>query len=498
MEALVLVVYIAALGVLFLYGLHTLGMVYRYSRMPPPPILPDPALSSDILPIVTVQLPIYNEYYVVERLIESVCALDYPQHLLDIQVLDDSTDETFTLCRNLCQRKFDQGFRISHRHRYPRVGFKAGALRDGLTRARGEFIAVFDADFLPNPDFLRATIPYLLADGQLGMVQGRWDHINIDYSLLTRLQAIALDAHFVMEQQVRNRWGLFMNFNGTAGIWRRSCIEDAGNWQADTLTEDLDLSYRAQLLGWRFLYLNDLAVPAELPSEINGLKSQQFRWTKGAIETARKLLVHVCRAPLHWRVKLNAVLHLTSNLVFPCILVVAILNIPIILVKQSRPEYGLVFDFMSVFTLGSIASLIFYMTAQRAVRPDWSRRIALIPLSLAGTMGMAVNNTRAVVQALARWESPFVRTPKYAITKAGETWRGRRYALRAVRFDVVLEALLAIYFAIAIAFSIHYVEVSLIPFQLMFLFGFGFTAALSIKHAWKKRGEEPHRHDAVR
>lgn len=486
MEIIVLTLYFLALVVLFGYGMHALGMVYHYSTMPPGNSEPADVAGED-LPAVTVQLPIFNELYVVERLIESVCGLDYPRDRLEIQVLDDSTDETVSIASDLCRRKREQGFRIEHIHRKDRRGFKAGALRAGLERASGRFIAIFDADFLPNPDFLCRSVPHLLADPNLGLVQGRWEHINIDYSLLTRIQAIALDAHFVMEQQVRNRWKLFMNFNGTAGIWRRSTIEDAGNWQADTLTEDLDLSYRAQLRGWRFLYLNDLAVPAELPSEINGLKSQQFRWTKGAIETARKLLLPVWRAPLSLRVKLHATLHLTSNLVFPCILVVAMLNIPVLLIKQSNPDLGVVFDLMGVFVLGSIASLLFYMTAQRAVREDWSRRIVLIPLSLAGTMGMAVNNTRAVLQALFRRKSPFVRTPKFAITRVGDTWRGRRYALRSVRFDVLLETVMALYFIVAIGFSIHYVEVSLIPFQVMFLFGFGLTAALSIKHAWGSR-----------
>lgn len=483
MEIVVLVVYLIALGVLFCYGIHALGMVYHYSRMPAPPQSLELTTPVDDLPVVTIQLPIYNEYYVVERLIESVCAIDYPSHLLEIQVLDDSTDETTNIAADICQRKRLEGIRISHLHREERSGFKAGALREGLSRAQGEFIAIFDADFLPNPDFLRRALPHLMADRELGMVQGRWEHINIDYSLLTRIQAIALDAHFVMEQQVRNRWNLFMNFNGTAGVWRRSCIEDAGNWQADTLTEDLDLSYRAQLRGWRFLYLNDLVVPAELPSEINGLKSQQFRWTKGAIETAGKLLFKVWRAPLHWRVKLNATLHLTSNLVFPCILVVAVLNIPILLVKQNHPELGVVFNLMSIFILGSIASLLFYMTAQRAVRDDWSKRIMLIPLSLAGTMGMAVNNTRAVLQGLIRWRSPFIRTPKYAITGAGQSWHNRKYALRSVRLDVVIEAFMVLYFVVAIGISIHFVQVSMIPFQLMFLFGFALTAGLSIRHA---------------
>ncbi|MEP7218755.1 MAG: cellulose synthase family protein [Bacteroidota bacterium] len=487
MEIILLVSYISALLVLFGFGMHGLSMVYHFSKLrphdPPTPTLPP----ADLLPLVTVQLPIFNEIYVAERLIASVCRLDYPRHLLEIQVLDDSTDETRDLVARLVAAKREEGFRIVQLHRDDRTGYKAGALRNGMDLADGTFIAIFDADFLPDSDFLLRALPHLIADAGLGMVQGRWEHLNYDYSLLTRIQGVALDAHFAMEQQVRNRASFFMNFNGTAGVWRKSCIVDAGNWHADTLTEDLDLSYRAQLRGWRFLYLNDLSVPAELPSEINGLKSQQFRWTKGAIETAKKHLPAIWRSGQSLAVKLHATAHLTSNLVFPCILFVALLNIPVLMLKQGHPEFAIYFDIMSVFAISSVVSFFFYLCAQRNLRADWKRRMFLFPFFMAGTMGMAVNNTRAVMEALMNHKSAFVRTPKYNIVTSRDNWTASRYRLSRIRIDVVMELLLALYFILGIIISIHFVEVSLLPFQLMFLFGFGFSGALSLRHALAKR-----------
>jgi len=483
MEIGLLIVYIAALLVLFCFGLHGLSMVYHYSKLrPEDPSLPP--LSPGIrLPMVTVQLPLYNEIYVAERLIAAVCALDYPRELLEIQLLDDSTDDTTALVARLVAAQQAEGCRISHLRREERSGYKAGALRDGLDVAGGEFIAIFDADFLPERDFLRRVIPHLLADPGLGMVQGRWEHLNYDYSLLTRIQGIALDGHFAMEQQVRNRASFFMNFNGTAGVWRAACIRDAGNWQADTLTEDLDLSYRAQMRGWRFLYLNDLTVPAELPSEINGLKSQQFRWTKGAIETAKKHLPALWRSKLPLVVKLHATAHLSSNIVFPFILLVALLNVPMLLLKQSHPELGVYFTIISLFAVSSVSSLLFYLCAQRDIREDWRRRMLLFPLFMAGTMGLAVNNTRAVAEALLNRRSGFERTPKYNIVTSADNWLASRYRMSRVRIDVVLELALALYFAFGVAVSIRFLEVSAIPFQLMFLFGFGLSGALSLRHA---------------
>lgn len=478
---LILSVYAAALLILFLFAIHALSMVVFYLRLRPhdPPL--DNAGSPSELPVVTIQLPIYNELHVVRRLLDAICALEYPRHLLEIQLLDDSNDETRALLADLVTRRRAEGFDLTHIHREDRSGYKAGALSAGLARSRGEMIAIFDADFIPDPDFLYCTIPYLQNDPGLGMVQARWEHLNADESLLTRVQAMALDAHFAMEQQVRNRADVFINFNGTAGVWRRSCILDAGNWQSDTLTEDLDLSYRAQLRGWRFLYLNDVTVPAELPSEIGGFKSQQFRWTKGAIETARKHLFNVWKSPQPLRVKLHATSHLTSNLIFPFILLIALLNVPMLLVKKAHPELDLYFNLLSFGLLATIFSMTFHTLAQRDLRIDWRRRMLVYPLFMAGTMGLSVNNSRAVLEALFRHRSEFKRTPKYNVLERPHNWKGSRYRDRRLTVETFIEVLLAIYFLLAIALALYLVELAVIPFQLMFLAGFGATAWLSLR-----------------
>ena len=377
----VLYLYFISLLILFTFGAHGFVMVYHYLRQRRLSGLP-PSLKE--IPFVTVQLPVFNEFYVVNRLIDATCSLEYPREKLEIQVLDDSTDETGTLVEETVRQYQAMGFDIKRIHRADRQGYKAGALRNGLETARGEFIAIFDADFVPRKEFLQKTIPYFFQDPKIGLVQTRWEHLNSDYSLLTRTQAMALDGHFVIEQDVRNRAGYFINFNGTGGVWRKTAIEDAGNWQADTLTEDLDLSYRAQLRGWKFKYLNDVTSPAELPAEVNALKTQQFRWTKGAIETARKLLPAVWKAKLPLRIKIHSTFHLTNNIVFPFILVAGILNVPLVFIKQSG-GHDLYFALMSVFVLAFIGSFLFYLFSQKAVYPDWRRRLLLFPLFMAGS-----------------------------------------------------------------------------------------------------------------
>ncbi|MCC7439491.1 MAG: glycosyltransferase [Armatimonadetes bacterium] len=488
METTFLIIYFAALLVLAAFGTYGLVMVIYYIRLRPADPKPSKNVGASLYPHVTVQLPLFNELHVAERLVEAVCRLNYPMERLEIQILDDSTDSTTKVLANLTRRKRRVGFNIHHIHRTNRQGFKAGALKEGLVTATGEFIAIFDADFIPEPEFLNQTIPHLLADQQLGLVQARWEHINHDYSLLTRMQAMALDAHFAMEQQVRNRAECFINFNGTAGIWRKACILDAGNWESDTLTEDLDLSYRAQLRGWRFLYLNDVTVPAELPAEINGLKSQQFRWTKGAIETAKKHLwrVWLSRQPLH--TKIHATVHLTANIVFPFILIVAILNVPMVFLKANNPELSGYFNLMSVFIFASISSFLFYLFAQRDIRADWRNRMLLFPVFMAGTMGLAVNNTKAVIEAIINHRSPFNRTPKYNIRRRGDrAWQRSKYRYSKVSAATVLEVLLAGYFIFGIVASLSFRELAAIPFQLMYLFGFGLTGFLSMRHAWVRK-----------
>ena len=484
MDYLILFVYIASLTILFIFGSHGFLMIHHYLKSRTR--TEEPPLAITAYPVVTVQLPVYNELYVVERLIDAACALVYPREKLEIQVLDDSTDQTVELVAARVELYRRKGFDITQVRRGDRKGFKAGALREGLVQARGEFVAIFDADFVPRPDFLLKTIPHFVSNARLGMVQTRWEHLNADYSLLTRAQAMALDGHFVIEQAVRNRAGFFINFNGTAGVWRRACIEDAGNWQDDTLTEDLDLSYRAQLRGWKFLYLDSVTSPAELPSEINALKSQQFRWTKGAIETARKILPQVWKANLPLRVKVHATFHLTNNLVFPFILLAGILNVPLVFMKHSG-LYEAYFMFMSVFVLAFVASFLFYLYSQKGAYDDWQRRLMLFPLFMAGSMGLAVNNTRAVVEGLFRRRTEFVRTPKYSIQQRKDSWVEKHYA--PVRFSptVLLEIGLAAYCLFGVLSSIYFLELAAVPFQLLFSFGFGLVAVLSVRHAYLAR-----------
>jgi len=484
MEETILFSYIFSLTVLFVFGSHGFIMIYYYlkfrakKRAPVSPIT--------VYPVVTVQLPVYNELYVVHRLIDASCAIVYPKEKLEIQVLDDSTDQTVEVVEQCVDQYRRQGFDIKHIRRSSREGFKAGALKEGLRTARGEFVAIFDADFVPRQDFLLKTIPHFMDDPKVGMVQTRWEHLNSEYSLLTRTQAMALDGHFVIEQAVRNKVGFFINFNGTAGVWRTACIEDAGNWQSDTLTEDLDLSYRAQLRGWKFRYLNDVTSPAELPSEINALKSQQFRWTKGAIETARKILPEVWRATLPLKLKVHATFHLTNNLVFPFIVLAGILNVPLVFIKHSG-LYDSYFTFMSVFVFAFIGSFLFYLFSQRDVYKDWRRRIFLFPVFMAGSMGFAVNNSRAVIEGLLRKKSEFVRTPKYNIEGKKDSWKDKKYVPLKISPTVIMEIVLAVYCLFGVVSSLWFLEIAAVPFQLLFCLGFTFVSLMSLKHAWIAR-----------
>jgi len=480
----VLYAYFISLLILFAFGAHGFVMVYHYLKQKGQKFETLPLTET---PLVTIQLPIFNEYYVVNRLIDAVCAMDYPKDKLEIQVLDDSTDETVELCAKTVAHYRSLGYDIKHIHRTDRSGYKAGALKYGLELARGEFVAIFDADFVPNRDFLQKTIPHFYTDPKIAVVQTRWEHINEEYSLLTKAQAFALDGHFVVEQDVRCKAGYFINFNGTGGVWRKTAIYDAGNWQSDTLTEDLDLSYRAQLRGWKFIYLTDVTSPAELPAEVNALKSQQFRWTKGAIETARKMLPEVWKAKIPLRVKIHSTFHLTNNFVFPFILLAGVLNVPLIFIKQHGGHEAY-FAIMSVFVIAFIGSFLFYLISQKSVHPDWRKRILLFPLFMAGSMGFAVNNTRAVFEGLLRRRSEFVRTPKYAIEKKQDAWQVKKYAIREkIDWVVVVEILLAIYCFFGVISSLYYLEIAALPFQLLYLIGFGSIAWLSIRQGLEAR-----------
>jgi cellulose synthase/poly-beta-1,6-N-acetylglucosamine synthase-like glycosyltransferase len=482
MDEIVLIGYFLSLSILFIFGLHGFIMLYYHKKYGHNvPIAKNQNIDDAR---VTIQLPLYNEMYVAERLINSVCEIEYPKDKLEIQVLDDSTDETTQIVSKAVEEKKKMGFDIIHIRRGTREGFKAGALKAAMKSAKGEFIAIFDADFIPKKEFLRKTISFF-NDDKVGMVQTRWEHLNGDYSIITKAQALALDGHFVIEQTVRNKSGFFINFNGTGGIWRKRCIEEAGNWHADTLTEDLDLSYRAQLIGWRFVFLKDFTSPAELPSEINALKSQQFRWTKGAVETAKKILPLVWKSKIPLRVKLQSTFHLTNNLVFPFILLAAILNVPLIFVKNSG-SHEVYFAVMSVFVMAFISSFLFYLYSQKDIRADWRKKIVLFPLFMAGSMGLAVNNSRAVFEGLMNRKSEFVRTPKFKLESEKDSWVGNKYLNKKLGFSVIVEAVLAVYCLLGVLSSIYFMELASIPFQLLFFMGFSFVAITSIKHAYSK------------
>ncbi len=478
-EDALLVFYIVVLSFPFIFGTNGFLMIYYYFKYRDRQVAQKGELKE--LPVVTIQLPVYNELYVVNRVVDSICSLDYPKDKIEIQVLDDSTDETSAIIAQKVIEKSGQGFDIKHIRRGSRQGYKAGALKYGLAQAKGEYVAIFDADFIPRTDFLMRTLPYF-ADEKIGLVQTRWEHINSDYSLLTRAQAIALDGHFVIEQQVRNKAGFFINFNGTAGIWRRSCIEDAGNWEADTLAEDLDLSYRAQLRGWQFVFMKEYTSPAELPADINGLRSQQFRWTKGAIEASKKLLPRVWKSKLPLRVKIHSTVHLSASMVYPFVLLIGILQVPIVFIKHSG-RYDATFIMMSGFIFAFFGSFMFYLYSQKDVYKDWRRRIYLFPVFMAGSMGLSVNNTKAVIEGLLNKKSEFVRTPKYGVTGKQGSWADKKYTQKKINWVSITEFALALYCLAGIVMSIVYLEIAAVPFQMLYFTGFGTISYLSIRQA---------------
>ncbi len=410
----VLLLYLVALCIAALYGLHRYWLVLRHARLLPAPSTPTVTFSA--LPHVTVQLPIYNEASVVERLIDAACRLDYPGDRLAVQVLDDSTDECTVLARGRVEAWRARGVDIHYVHRDDRTGFKAGALEAGLERSSSDFVAVFDADFVPAADFLRRTVHWF-TDESVGMVQACWDHLNRNDSLLTRCQAIFLDSHFLIEHAVRHRTGRWFNFNGTAGVWRRQAIESAGGWQHDTLTEDTDLSYRAQLAGWRFVYLQDVRCPAELPPEMNAFRTQQHRWTKGLAQTAIKLLPRILRARVPFATKVEAVFHLTAPVVYPCVVIIAFLMFPTTALDlgpfapgtPSAALFGLL-----VLLLATASGTAFYAAGQLRRGAGLWRTLASLPAVVALGVGMSVSNTRAVAEAVMGHQSPFLRTPKYS------------------------------------------------------------------------------------
>ena len=482
--------YFGILTLLSLYGIYRYRLVYlflRYRRHIPQP---KERYAENSLPRVTVQLPLYNEMYVAERLIDAVSKIDYPAELLEIQVLDDSTDETREIAARAVARRFEQGLDISYHHREDRTGFKAGALEAGLKKSTGELILIFDADFVPQPGCIRKMVDYF-TDPKVGLVQMRWSHINRDYSLLTKVQAIMLDGHFVVEQTARNRCGGFFNFNGTAGMWRREAIEWSGGWQHDTLAEDTDLSYRAQLMGWRFIYLLDQDVPSELPVEMNAFKSQQQRWAKGLVQVGFKMLGRIWKDPrLPLRTKLEQFFRLTGNLAAPLVIVLALINLPVLIVRYNQGLFHLfVFD-VPILTFSTVSVFVFYIVPQWHLHPKtWRGTLKYMPFVMSMGIALTFSNTRAVLEAICGVKTPFVRTPKYGIEDGGQTsWVKKRYVPR--RFTLpLLELLFAIYFIFTIWYAIASHIIGTIPFLLIYLIGYGYAAAMAIAQYqanWRK------------
>src|SRR5437016_13344708 len=473
--------YFIVLLVLAVYGLHRYWLVYDYfvySRNIPP--APPPVAD---WPRVTVQLPIFNERYVIERLVEAVSRFDYPHELLDVQVLHDSTDETCEIARACVERHAAQGMPIVYIHRTNRQGYKAGALENGLKTAKGEFVAIFDADFLPEPAFLRRTIPYFMnPDGgsKIGMVQTRWTYLNSDYSLLTNVETILLDGHFVVEHGARSRRGTFFNFNGTAGLWRRRAIDDAGGWEHDTLTEDTDLSYRAQLKGWKFIYRQDVECPAELPVEMTAFKTQQARWAKGLIQTGKKILPSVLKSDQPFRVKLEAWYHLTANLSYPLMVVLSVLLLPAMIIRFYQGWFQMLYIDLPLFLASTFSISSFYLVSQRELFPKtWPRALLYLPLLMALGIGLTITNTHAVLEALLGRRTAFARTPKYRVESKRDRINLHR-SERPLGWVPWLELLIGGYFALTVYYAIVNENFITVPFLILFVLGYWYTGLMSL------------------
>jgi cellulose synthase/poly-beta-1,6-N-acetylglucosamine synthase-like glycosyltransferase len=473
-----LIPYFVVLILLASYGVHRYMLVYLYYKNKNKRTTEPPERFGE-LPRITVQLPLFNEQFVAERLVNAICNLKYPADKLDIQVLDDSTDETQKVARKLVENYAGCGFPISYHHRAKRAGYKAGALAEGLNTAKGEFIAIFDADFVPPEDFLLRTIHHF-ADPKIGMVQTRWTHINRNYSFLTEVEAILLDGHFVLEHAGRARSGVFFNFNGTAGMWRRAAIEDAGGWQHDTLTEDTDLSYRAQLEGWKFVYLQDVECPAELPIEMTAFKTQQARWAKGLIQTGRKVLPRVLKSDQPFRVKLEAWYHLTANLSYPLMIVLSVLLLPAMVIRFYQGWFQMMYIDVPLFVASTFSISSFYLVSQRELFPKtWTRALLYLPFLMALGIGLTITNTRAVLEALLGKQTAFARTPKYRVeSKKDKVW-STKYR-RRLGWMPWLEILIGCYFALMVSYAVQHENYITVPFLVLFVAGYWYTGLMSI------------------
>jgi len=477
-DACVLLPYFMVMILLSVYGLHRYTLCYHYFKFRKND-KPDAPGYFDELPRVTVQLPIFNEQFVIDRLIEAVCAMDYPREKLEIQVLDDSTDETQQVASAIVERYAALGNDIVYLHRSDRAGFKAGALDAGLKVAKGDFIAIFDADFVPPQDWLMNVIHHF-AEPEIGMVQTRWTHLNRNYSMLTQIEAILLDGHFVLEHGARARAGEFFNFNGTAGMWRPQAIHDGGGWQHDTLTEDTDLSYRSQMAGWKFKYLPKIECPSELPIEMTAFKTQQARWAKGLIQTSIKILPRVWRSKAPMRVKIEAVYHLTANLSYPLMVIMSALLIPAMICRFYQGWFQMLLIDFPLFAASSFSIAVFYVMSQRELYPKtWKRTFYYLPFLMAVGIGLTVTNTKAVMEALFGIKSAFVRTPKYRVAKKGEKSQAAKYRKR-LKLIPWIELLLGCYFLAAILYTFTNRNFFTAPFLILFVFGYWYTGLMSL------------------
>jgi len=488
-----LIPYFIVLILLASYGAHRYVLVYLYYKNKKNHTT-EPQARFDDLPRVTVQLPIFNEQYVVDRLLDSICKLDYPREKLDIQLLDDSTDETVEVARGLVERYAAMGYPVTYHHRTNREGFKAGALAEGLKSAKGEFVAIFDADFVPPEDFLMKVIHHF-TNPKVGMVQTRWTHINRNYSFLTEVEAIMLDGHFVLEHSGRARSDVFFNFNGTAGMWRRQAIEEAGGWQHDTLTEDTDLSYRAQLKGWKFVYLQDVECPAELPVEMTAFKTQQARWAKGLIQTSKKILPQVLKSDVPRHVKLEAWFHLTANLSYPLMIVLSVLLLPAMIIRFYQGWFQMLYIDLPLFMASTFSISSFYLVSQKELFPrTWPRAFLYLPFLMALGIGLTITNTRAVLEALVGKQTAFARTPKYRVESRKDKVGAKKYRKR-LGWVPWVELMIGTYFASTVYYAIANENYITVPFLLLFVVGYWYTGLMSLlqgRFAGVSLGSENH------
>lgn len=474
-----LIPYFIVLIILASYGFHRYQLVWMYYRNKKNKTS-EPKQRFEQLPRVTIQLPIFNEQFVVDRLVDAICKLDYPRDLLDIQLLDDSTDETTEVARGVVERYRDLGHDITYIHRTDRTGFKAGALDNGLRYAKGEFVAIFDADFVPPSDWLMKVIHHF-AEPDIGMVQTRWTHLNRGYSFLTEIEAILLDGHFVLEHGGRSRSQVFFNFNGTAGMWRLQAIKDAGGWEHDTLTEDTDLSYRSQLAGWRFLYLQDVECPAELPIEMTAFKTQQARWAKGLIQCAIKDLPKVIKSKVNRREKIEAWYHLTANISYPLMIVLSVLMLPAMIIRFHQGWFQMLYIDLPLFLASTFSISSFYLVSQKELFPQkWYRTFLYLPFLMALGIGLTITNSKAVIEALIGRQTAFARTPKYRVQAKGEKSVAAKKYRKGLGWVPWIEIGIGCYFAMTVWYAVANENYITVPFLILFVYGYWYTGLMSL------------------